>query len=354
MIKKSELSSSYAIKVFIDDKPLKNKHATRGIGAYTRNLIEAIRKEKDVKLVEDKDKADIVHYPYFDLFFDTLFLEKGKPTVVTIYDVIPLIYPVQYKPGIKGKLKFLKQKARLKNIVAIITISETSKKDIVRLLGVPQERICPIHLAPASIFRKMGNGDWKIEIRKRYSLPGKFILYVGDVDYNKNVLNLIRAFDLITKKNKEIGLVIIGKAFEDDIPETREILQLIKELNLEKRVMIAGFVHDHDLAKIYNLATVYCQPSFYEGFGLPVLEAMACGIPVATSRTQALVEISEGAALFFNPSNPNAIASVLGNILNKTDLQKKLSKNGLLKVKNFSWDKTVGKTIDVYKKSLSY
>lgn len=356
------------IKVFFDSQPLKTGHFIRGIGSYTRNLLEALRKNKDIKLVQNKAEADVVHYPYFDLFFDTLKL-TNKPTVVTIYDVIPLIYPKHYPSGIRGRLRFFLQKNRLKNVNAVITISETSKKDILRFLDIPEEKIYPIYLAPGSSFRKLATGNcpprfaWQgrgqLETMKRYTLPKYFVLYVGDVNYNKNIEGLLRAFALLLankstlkqiKTNKSLGLALVGKGFKDDIPEVRRILHLIKELNLEDFVIMPGFIPDDELVEIYNLATVYCQPSFYEGFGLPVLEAMACGTPVAASRTQALVEIAENAALFFNPHDPKDTASVLESVVVKSNLQKRLSEKGQLDVQNFSWEKTARETINVYKK----
>lgn len=343
------------LKIFVDPSALKGGHAVRGIGMYTRSLTEALKKQNEVELVNQKEGVDAVHYSYFDLFFDTLKL-SNKPTVVTVYDVIPLIYPKQYPPGIKGRLRFFLQKNKLKNVDAVITISGASKKDIVRFLDIQEEKIYPIYLAPPLQFKRISKDTLiRMGVSRRYKLPERFILYVGDVNYNKNIEGLLQAFSILMANkseytNNSIGLVLVGKAFKDDIPETRKILQLVKELNLEDLVVMPGFVPDADLAGIYNLAAVYCQPSFYEGFGLPVLEAMACGTPVAASRTQALVEIAEGAACFFNPHNPSDIASVLADILNKPVLREELSKSGLLHVENFSWQKTAKETIDVYKK----
>lgn len=347
------------MKIFIDTAPLRTGHSVRGVGSYTRNLVEALRKRKDVKLV-DKD-PEIVHIPYFDLFFDTLHLDKSVPTIVTIYDVIPLIYPKHHPPGIKGRLRFFRQKRRLKDVAAIITISETSKKDIVRFLDVLQEKIYVTHLAPAGRKTEGGGqktdaGKQKTEVRKKYNLPEKFVLYVGDVNYNKNVEGLIRTFALLTNNKQHttnsIGLVLVGKAFKDDIPETKKILHLIKELDLTHSVVTPGFIPDEDLVKIYNLATVYCQPSFYEGFGLPVLEAMAAGCPVVAAKTQALVEIAEDAAYFVNPRDANEIANAIARIYANQELRNKLRKKGLEHVKKFSWDKTAEATVAVYKKIL--
>lgn len=292
------------IKVFFDSRPLKTGHSVRGIGSYTKNLLEALAENENIALVENWVEAEVVHYPYFDLFFNTLKL-LDKPIVVTIYDVIPLVYPEHYLPGIRGELRFLLQKRKLKNADAVITISETSKKDIARLLDVDHEKIFPIHLAPAKQFKKIAGTTLLRRSVVKYNLPRRFVLYVGDVNYNKNITGLIRAFSLLNLPS--FKLVLTGKAFKDDIPETREILGLLKELNLEDKVIITGFVPEEDLVSFYNLATLYCQPSFYEGFGLPVLEAMACGTPVVASRTQSLVEIAEDFALFFDPRDLSLI-----------------------------------------------
>lgn len=338
------------IKVFFDNKPLKTGHSIRGVGSYTRSLLEMLSRHQDVKLVESETAADVVHYPYFDLFFNTLKL-SDKPTIVTIFDVIPLIYPDSYPPGIKGKINFLLQKGKLSKVSAVITISGTSRKDIVRFLDVPQEKIFPIHLAPGPKFRKMENGKWGTGIRKKYNLPIQFILYVGDVNYNKNVLGLVKACKLI-----KTPLVIVGKQaaqseFDKEHIENQPLVQLLEECGDDPNVVRLGFVPEEDLVKIYNLATVYCQPSFYEGFGLPVMEAMACGTLVAASQTQSLVEIAEGKALFFNPHDPVDIAAALKNAFNSKSLRNKLNQDGLDYVKSLSWAKVAQETIGVYHQS---
>src|SRR3972149_9760559 len=154
----------------------------------------------------ENGKYDIVHYPYFFPYALTLPPQKnGKKVVVTIQDLIHLVYPKQYPPGFRGRLNLLRQKSRLKNIDAVITISETSKKDIVRFLGISAEKIHVVYLAPRKVFKKLEIGDWKLEIKKRYGLPDRYVLYVGDVNYNKNIPGLIQACKLAG-----IPLVIVG------------------------------------------------------------------------------------------------------------------------------------------------
>ena len=347
---------SQKLKVFIDQVPLRSGHAARGIGSYIRNLVDALNKGKEVKLVGNIGDADLVHYPYFDLFFLTLPLSKPKSTVVTIHDVIPLIYPEHYKQGIKGWLKFQMQKRSLKNVDAIITDSETSKKDILRFLDVPQDKIHIIHLAPSPSFKKIAQKNSVLpRTVEKYNLPEKFILYVGDVNYNKNIPGLLHAFKILsnhpTIQSSNLKLVLVGGAFQNKtLTETQNIFELINRLKLEDKVIITGFVPGQDLVCLYNLATVYCQPSFYEGFGLPVLEAMKCGCPVVAGKTQSLVEIAEGAALFVNPKDPNNISDGLLKVLSDQTTKTILIKQGIVHVKKFSWEKTAQETIDVYKK----
>lgn len=333
------------IKTFLNTLPLKTGHATRGVGFYTRELGEALSRQPAVRLVKKEEEADVIHMPFFDLFFLTLPPRDKKPVVVTVHDVIPLLYPSKYKSGIRGRLKLSVQKKRLKNMDAVITDSETSKKDIVRLLDIPQEKVHVTHLAPGSRFKKMKPGKWRQEITTRHNLSEKFVLYVGDVNFNKNVQSLIRALQYLPPG---ISLVLVGKGFESKIPETEEIFGLVDKLGIETRVQTLGFVPDEDLVQIYNLSAVVCQPSLYEGFGFPVLEAQACGVPVVAAKTQCLVEMAGSAALFVDPRNPSEIASGIQKVLSDKKLAKSLTRAGLENLKRFSWEKTAAETIKVY------
>ncbi|MCX6724680.1 MAG: glycosyltransferase family 1 protein [Candidatus Shapirobacteria bacterium] len=185
--------------------------------------------------------------------------------------------------------------------------------------------------------------------KKKYDLPDNFVLYVGDVNYNKNISGLIKAFADI--KDQNLKLVLVGKAFMDkEIKETQEISKLVKLLGLEKKVISLGWVSSEELAAIYNQATVYCQPSFYEGFGLPVLEAMACGCPVVCADNSSLKEICGQAALMVKIDTIYSIAQGISLLLDNKTKREELSQKGLEWVKNFSWQKTAQKTYEVYKK----
>jgi len=352
------------MRVAIDISPLKNANRYRGVGTYTNQLVESLKSLNipnfSFQLIEGggiiKD-CDLIHYPFFDPFFLTLPLKKEKPTVVTIHDVTPLIFPEHYPPGIRGTIKFQIQKFSLKGTKAVITDSENSKKDIFKYLNYPKEKIYVIPLAPGKEFKPITNHQSLTTIKRKYCLPSQFVLFVGDVNYNKNIPGLIKAFSRFLLQTSEhssrssFKLVLVGKAFLDEsLKEAKEILQLINSLKLSKKVVRLGWIPTEDLVGIYNLATVYCQPSFYEGFGLPVLEAMACGCPVVVANTSSLPEICGGATVLVDPYNINDIAIGIKKILCDISIYDMLRKKGLKWVKNFSWKKVVQKTYEVYQK----
>ena len=184
-------------------------------------------------------------------------------------------------------------------------------------------------------------------------------MYVGDVNYNKNIIGFIKAFKKLNTSDgdrpslrghdsSEVRLVLIGKAFTDEnLKETKEIIRLINSLKLSKKVIRLGWVPDKDLVALYNLASVYCQPSFYEGFGLSVLEAMACGCPVVAAKTSSLPEICGQAAIMVDPYNLDDMIKGLKKALVK---QKELRDKGFQQVKKFSWGKTAQQTYEIYQK----
>lgn len=346
------------MKVALDISPLSTGHKFRGIGQYTQSLVEALgnldKKDLEVVLVKNSRKrpkdCDLIHYPYFDFFFNTLPLFKKTKTIVTVHDTIPLIFPHVYPPGIKGSLRFMLQKFSLSAAAAIITDSNSSKEDIKNYLGIEEDKIHVVYLSQKKIFRKLKDKSSLSKIKKKYSLAERFVLYVGDIGYNKNVLSLVKA----CKLNK-IALVIVGKQaaeknFDRDNIENKPLLKLIERYGRDRDVRRLGFVDDGDLVGLYNLAEVYCQPSYYEGFGLPVLEAMACGCPVVASNRGSLPEVCAGAGLMVDPESIEDIARGIRLIIEDGDLRKKLIEKGLKRAACFSWQKTALNTYEVYKK----
>jgi glycosyltransferase involved in cell wall biosynthesis len=231
-----------------------------------------------------------------------------------------LLFPKAYPPGIRGKVKFILQKQTLQKVTHVITDSKTSKADIVKYLDYPQEKISVIYLAPAN---DRSTKTPKDEVIEKYHLPPRFILYVGDINYNKNVLGLISACKLIN-----IPLVIVGKqAVSDDYDathtENQPLVELIRRYGKDTDIIRLGFIEEANLKTIYQLAAVYCQPSFYEGFGLPVLEAMSHGCPVVAANTGSLPEICGGAAIMCKPTS-TSIAEALHKTLQDENLRQNL------------------------------
>jgi len=368
------------MRVAIDAGPLDSGHKVRGVGFYTKSLIDSLQnlnvngKRLNIDAINFEKEPmkvktgyyDIIHIPYFDPFRITIPKEKSGKLIITIHDVTPLIYPNQYVPGIRGQLQFLRHKKLLQTVDGIITDTETSKKDIVRLLDIPEKKITPIYLAPRSIFKPIKDRKSLVDTQKKYKLPNKFVVYVGDVNYNKNIATLIKACDIA-----DVSLVIVGKQAgeigtknkkQKTISGPQDIIRMwtgkphpeeahwteLEELFKKKHVLRLGFVPDEELVEIFNLATLYCQPSLYEGFGLVPLEAMASGTAVLNAKTQSLVEVSGDAAIYADPKNEKEMAKQIERVSRDAYLRADLIRKGERRVKEFSWDKTAHETLHVY------
>jgi len=347
------------MKVAIDITPLKTEHRFRGIGVYTQNLIEALYSIKvpdfSIQLIEVgriPSDCDLVHYPYFDFFFLTLPLRKLKPTVVTVHDCVPLVFPKNYPPGIKGKIKFIIQKLSLKGVKRIITDSESSKRDIIKFLEIPEPKIDVVYLAAGNKVKKITDREILVKLSKKFNLPKNFVLYVGDVNFNKNLPGLVKACRIVN-----IPLVIVGKQivqtnFDKKNIENQPLVEFNRLVEGNKNILRLGFVETKELAGLYSLASVYCQPSFYEGFGMQILEAMTCGCPVVTSNVSSLPEVAGKAALLIDPNKIEEIAGAIKKILEDKSLRERLKNAGFEQVRKFSWKNTAMEVIDSYRRSL--
>ena len=344
------------MKIAIDVSPLQTGHKVRGVGFYLEHLKNALVKyypENEYVFFERGEKLpgdiDLVHFPYFEPFFLALPLYKKFKTVVTVHDLTPILFPEAFPRGIKGEIKWQMQKYALKRADAVITDSESSKKDIAKLVGVKAQKVKVVYLAAGEQFKKLEIGNWKLEIKKRYGLPDHFLLYVGDVTWNKNLPRLIDA-----AKSLKIPLVMIGKSlvsddYDHNNPWNADLNKINELVRGDENIIRLGFVSAEDLIAVYNLATVFALPSLYEGFGLPILEAMACGCPVVTSKEGSLEEVAGNAAFFVDAYDVESIAAGIKKVFGDENLQKELSEKGLEQVKKFSWKKTAEETINAYK-----
>ncbi len=349
------------MNIAIDITPLSSGHAVRGVGVYTKNLIDALRRYESkhsysffTRGEKIPDTAEIVHYPYFDPFFLTLPWEKSIPTVVTVHDLIPLVFPEQFPAGIRGRVKWNMQKIALKRADGIITVSKSSKKDVERIVHIPESKIHVVYSAATPGYDVKQNKQMQQAIGEKYRLPEQFLLFVGDVNWNKNVLGLLSAFLRVLQKKKNSHLVLIGGAFKkSELPETQKIEQNIHDLHLEDHVTMTGFVSQEDLAVLYNMACCLVEPSLYEGFGLPVLEAMACGCPVVLGDNSSLSEIA-GPSLKMDTSSVENMADTILTMLSLSpQARKKMCMDSIAWAKTFSWEKTAHETVAVYETILA-
>lgn len=350
------------MKIVIDISPLHKenllKHAVRGSGFYIEYLRRSLSKyypeNTYLFFSEGEDipnDVDVIHYPFFEPFFLSLPLKRKKKTVVTVHDLIPLVFPKEFPSGIKGKLRWKIQKFLLQSVDEIITDSYSSRNDIVRFTGISESKINVVYLAPADHFKPISNKEVLDRVRKKYHLPDTFLLYVGDATWNKNLPRLLQAV-----KTVGIPLVLVGKVFSHiDVvnknPWNKDLIEVNNLLKDLKNKYVLGFIPDEDLVAIYNLATVFCMVSLYEGFGLPMLEAMACGCPVVASSRGSLAEIGGDAAMYIDPYSLNSIADGIYKVVNDKKLRKLISNKGIENSKKFSWKETASNTVSVYKKA---
>lgn len=350
------------MKIAIDTSPLSSNrlltHRVRGTGFYLENLKKSLIQyypENQYIFYTKRDKLDkdidIVHYPYFEPFFLTLPLKKITRTVVTVHDLIPFVFPRHFPSGVKGKIKWWLQRYALRNCDAIITDSRTSKNDIIKFTSIPESKITIVYLAASEEYKKIEISKSEVEeLKEKYKIPDDFVLYVGDATWNKNLPRLLKGI-----KKTNMVLVMVGKALvEKNIdklnPWNQDLLKVQEMAEQNKRVIRLGFVPNEDLVLLYNLAKVFVMPSLYEGFGLPVLEAMQCGCPVVTTKDGSLPEIAEDASIYVNAYDINSIADGIEKVFSSRALQKELSEKGLIQSQKFSWKKTTLETLKVYEK----
>ncbi len=334
--------------VFLDTRPLLTGHAIRGIGAYTAQLREQLQVLPSVRVVQSEEEADIIHYPFFDFFVHSLPIWSRKPRVVTIHDVIPLQFPEHYPVGIRGKIHFVLQRQALRKVNHVITDSFASARAIADTLPVAHSNISPIYLA-ANPQLQVPNGSVLRKVRDRYHLPDEYILYVGDINYNKNIPALIEALAELPTK---VHLVCVGKNFfPQPIPEWTAIEAQLEQHAIRERVHFLTEVRAVDLTElsaVYHQALAYVQPSFAEGFGLPVLEAMRCKTPVIAARNSSLVEVGGDHVLFVEPTGANIAAAVQSIRDWSTAVRDAHLVAAHTWQDTFSWQKTAEETVAVY------
>jgi glycosyltransferase involved in cell wall biosynthesis len=285
-------------------------------------------------------EADLVHGP---AFIGPLL--APCPVVVTIHDLSFIRLPALFRPVNRLYLTVL---TRLSARCAqrLIAVSLHAAAETTRLLGVPQERIDVVYHGVDPVFRPLP-ADQVAAFRRRQGMPDRFVLFVGTLEPRKNLVRLVEAFARI--RDGRTRLVLAGgKGWLYG-----ELFARVEGLGLQGEVVFPGYVNNDDLYLWYNAATALAYPSVYEGFGLPVLEAQACGTPVLTSDVSSLPEAAGDAALLVDPYDVEALATGLGRMLTDESLRLELRERGLVHAERFSWPRTAQQTARVYRRALA-
>ena len=266
------------------------------------------------------------------------------PSVVTIHDMTLWLFPQHhYRRRLLAMRPLMPLAAR--RATAIIAVSHSTKRDIVRILGVPESKVHVIYEAPAPCFRPLTSSPKLEEVRRRYRLPQRFVLYVGTIEPRKNLVRLLEAFAHL-RQGRAIphALILAGhRGWKDET-----VFATVERLGVQDAVRFLGYVPEDDLVALYNLADVLVFPSLYEGFGLPVLEAMACGTPVVTSPRGSLQEVAGDAAVFVDPTEVGSIAEGLRRILKDPAEREALRARGLAHASRFTWEAAALRTWQLY------
>lgn len=365
------------MKLFIDGRMLGNS----GIGRYTQNIVEKINgqytseialtvllNKKDREFLREAEnitlvyprlltkiytvkeqfvlfrslreaKPDLVHFPNFNVA-----LGSAYPFVVTIHDLIYLNYPGAC-PNTLAKLYawfMITQSCRRARLV--ITVSEYSKQDIVKTIGINEQKIRVIY---SGVDAKYQPVEEPLPYLRKYSLPEKYILYVGNHERRKNIPELIMAW-VNSGLAKDYFLLIAGRK---DMRRT-EIYDTIRQFGVGKKVLFTDYLGEEVLPALYTQARMLVFPSSYEGFGLPILEAMGCGTPVVCSRASSIPEVAGEAAFYVDPKNSDEFGVALKRVAEDEELRGALREKGFERVKKFTWGETVKKHIAVYKEAV--
>jgi len=291
-----------------------------------------------------RQEVDLAHVPYF-----APPLRIGSKIVVTIHDLIPLILPA-YRGSILVRLYTRLVAMGAGRASAIITDSRSSKKDIVDLLRVPAERVHVVYLAAKEMFKPTRDAEQLDVVRQKYGLEGEYILYLGGFDQRKNLKTLLSAFALMDDSLKaRTHLVIAGTLPRENTPFFPDPRLAVERLGLRDRVRFVGWVPEEDKPALYSGATLFVFPSLYEGFGLPPLEAMACGTVVIVSDRSSLPEIAGEGGLLVDPHNAGDLAGAMSTLMEDEERREELASKGLEQARRFSWPKTAAATMAVYR-----
>jgi len=369
------------LRIGIDYTPALGQHA--GIGRYTRELVSALLKDDrrheyiligakgSKKSDHPNSSAKTISLPFsqrmsaiiwhrlrlpipvetfagpLDLYHATDYLMpplKKAKGLVTVHDLSFLVHP---ELGAESLVRYLRSAlpSSLRRASLVLTDSQNSKKDLVRLLGLPEERIEVVYCGVSEDFRPIEDAAELQRVRDKYKLYSPYILTLGTIEPRKNHVRLIQTYSKIREEHGITHDLIIGggKGWL-----YQGVFDEVRSLGLEEHVRFLGFVPDDDLPAMLSMADLFVYPSIYEGFGLPPLEAMACGTPVVSSNTSCLPEVLGDAAVFVDPLDVGSIAEGILSLLSDNVLKNKMKARGPERAKRFTWERSARCLLKAY------
>jgi glycosyltransferase involved in cell wall biosynthesis len=376
---------SPTIRIGIDARPALNQRT--GVGNYVYNLVQSLAKLNtneefvlfsnsfkdrfNIEEFKELQNCSIRHSRYPNLALNLLWKRFGGnimqkltndsqvlhftgqipknpgnlPSVATVHDLFNVKFPESVAPEFRVSRQAFARS--LKKIKKIIAVSEYTKIDLINFLDIPKEKISVIHhgIETNSFPSSADQDEINANIKNRFGGSGEYILCIGTLEPRKNYLKTLEAFKIILKSFPDLKLVIAGgRGWQSDL-----IHQKASDLQLDSSVLFPGYVGYSDLPTLYKGASAFLFPSMYEGFGLPILEALSFNVPVAVSNVSSLPEIAGEAALKFDPNIPEDIAKQVIRLLEDSDLKENLKRLGNTRIKSFTWEETSKKTLDVYR-----
>lgn len=314
-----------------------------GTNSSRGNLGKVWFEQRTYPKIVGQVKADIAHVPYW-----ASPLSSPARLVTSILDVIPLAIP-EYSRGFKNRLYTSLVTASARGSAHTLTLSQSAKNDIVRYLGLPEDSITVTYLAADEAFHPRIGAERDEAVRQKYNLPDQFVLYIGGFDLRKQLNQLLLAYTYVGQaEGDNIPLVIAGREPAWGTPIFPDMRKYAEELKITDYVRWIGYVDEADKPSLYRLADVYAFPSMYEGFGLMVLEAMACGTPVVANDVSSIPEVAGDAAYLVNDGDARAMAGAIIALLLQKPFREAMINQGLARATNFSWRKTAKETLAVY------
>ena len=293
----------------------------------------------DLPMAVRRDRPDLLHVQYTGPLFCKV------PLVVSVHDVSYLEHPRYFTRFRAAQLQHTVRRT-IAAAARVLTPSEFSQRAILKYYPLAGDKVVVVPNAVSSAFRPMEREAARAAVERKFGFNGPFVVSVGDLQPRKNHLGLLRAFEEVVRAHPQLShrLVLVGK----ETWYSKELHAAVQRSSIADRVHFTGYVEDADLLQFYGACDLFVYPSFYEGFGLPILEAMACGRAVACSNTTAMPEVANAAGILFDPDSTKEVARAMVDVLLDPELRLRLERLGTQRAASFSWERAARKTLDVY------